>query len=74
MFRDWLPIGPGSFSVTPALSLDELRCRCQLFGVFVETRIDIRSPDPAGFDDHLDLLARLDGLADRVVGLQVEDG
>ena len=194
VFRDWLPIGPGSFSVTPALSLDELRCRCQLFGgacsvvlaadalsltfsnvkqrgqpevvetvrrsldwlgtalgengrdwmsfntsahmraadgatvdaylgqfvhggvhsvmksepdarylpsthvvcsdehgrwtlrrvvekslsldngVFVETRIDIRSPDPAGFDDHVDLLARLDGLADRVVGLQVEDG
>ena len=193
-FRDWLPIGPGNFSVTPAFSLDDLRCRCQLFGgacsvvlapdtlylsfsnirrrdqpevvetvrrsldwlfvalgengrdwmsfnksahmqaadsaavdtylgqfvrigvdsimqsepgatylsstrmvvsdengrwilrrvveksiaidngVFVDTRIDIRSPDPAGFDDHVDLLARLDRLADRVVGLQPEDG
>ncbi len=31
-FRDWLPIGPGSFSITPAFSLDDLRCRCQLFG------------------------------------------
>ena len=192
-FRDWLPIGPGSFSVTPAFSLDDLRCRCQLFGgacsvvlapdtlylsfsnvrrrdqpevvetvrrsldwlsgalgengrdwmsfntsahmqaadsaavdaylgqfvrggvdsimqsepgarylpsthlvcsdengrwrlrrvveksiaidngVFVDTRIEIRSPDPAGFDDHVDLLARLDRLADRVVGLQPED-
>ena len=192
-FRDWLPIGPGSFSVTPALALDDLRCRCQLFsgacnivlapdtlslsfanvrrrdqpevvetlrrapdwlsaelgehgrdwmsfttaahlhaadgaavdayfgqfvgngvekimesepgarylpstqvvcsdenggwtlrrvversnvidnGVFADTRIDIRSPDPAGFDNHIDLLARLDRLADRVVGLQPED-
>ena len=193
-FRDWHPIGPESFSITPALSLGDLRCTCQLFsgtcsvvlapdtlslsfsnvrrrnqpevvetvrrsldwlsgalgengrdwmsfntsahmqaadsasvnaylgqfvrdgfdsimqsepgarylpsthvvfsdengrwilrrvveksiaidgGVFVETRIDIRSPDPAGFDDHVDLLARLDRLADRVVGLQPEDG
>ena len=192
-FRDWLPIGPGSFSVTPALALDDLRCRCQLFsgacnvvlapdtlslsfsnvrrrdqpevvetlrrsldwlsvaldehgrdwmsfntaahlqaadgaavdeylsqfvsdgvkkimesepgarhmpsthvvcsdengewtlrrmveksnaldgGVFVDTWIEIRSPDPAGFDDHIDLLARLDRFADRVVGLQPED-
>jgi hypothetical protein len=192
-FRDWLPIGPGSFSVTPAFSLNDLRCRCQLFGgacsvvlasdtlcldfsnvrrrdqpevvetvrrsldwlsaalgengrdlmsfntsahlqaadsaavdaylgqfvrrgvdgimqsepgasylpsthmvcsdengrwmlrrvvekslaidsgVFVDTRIDIQSPDPAGFDDHVGLLARLGRLADRVVGLQLED-
>ena len=31
-FRDWLPIGPGNFSVTPAVALDDLRCKCQLFG------------------------------------------
>ena len=31
-FRDWLPIGPGNFSVIPAVALDDLRCRCQLFG------------------------------------------
>ena len=31
-FRDWLPIGPRNFSVTPAFALEELRCRCQLFG------------------------------------------
>ena len=31
-FRDWLPIGPGNFSVTPAFALDDLRCKCQLFG------------------------------------------
>ena len=31
-FRDWLPIGPRNFSVTPALALEDLRCRCQLFG------------------------------------------
>ncbi len=192
-FRDWLPIGPGSFSVTPAVSLDDLRCRCQLFGgacsvvlgsdalnlsftnvrrrnppevvetvrraldwlaaelgengrdwmsfntsvhmqaadsaavdeylgqfgrddvdsnmqsepgavylpsthlvcsdekgqwvlrrvveksfavdhaVFVDTQIQINSPNPAAFDDHMNLLARLDRLADRVVGLQPED-
>lgn len=192
-FRDWLPIGPGSFSVTPAVSLDDLRCRCQLFGgacsvvlgsdalnlsftnvrrrnppevvetvrraldwlaaelgengrdwmsfntsvhmqaadsaavdeylgqfgrddvdsnmqsepgavylpsthlvcsdekgqwvlrrvveksfavdhaVFVDTQIQINSPDLAAFDDHVNLLARLDRLADRVVGLQPED-
>lgn len=192
-FRDWLPIGPGDFSVTPAFSLDDLRCRCQLFGgacsivlasdalrlgftnvrrrnqpevvetvrraldwlataleengrdwmsfntsahmqapdgaavdaylgqfvhgdmvsfmqsepgarylpstriafsddagrwfllrvvekstviddgVYVDTRIDIRDPDPAGFGDHMDLLTRLDRLADDVVGLQPED-
>ena len=192
-FRDWLPIGPGSFSVTPAVSLDDLRCRCQLFGgacsvvlgsdalnlsftnvrrrnppevvetvrraldwlaaelgengrdwmsfntsvhmqaadsaavdeylgqfgrddvdsnmqsepgavylhsthlvcsdekgqwvlrrvveksfavdhaVFVDTQIQINSPNPAAFDDHMNLLASLDRLADRVVGLQPED-
>ena len=31
-FRDWLPIGPRNFSVTPAFALEDLRCRCQLFG------------------------------------------
>ena len=31
-FRDWLPIGPGNFSVTPAFALEDLRCRCQIFG------------------------------------------
>lgn len=31
-FRGWLPVGPANFSITPALSLDDLRCRCQLFG------------------------------------------
>ena len=31
-FRDWLPIGPGNFSVTPAFALEDLRCRCRLFG------------------------------------------
>ena len=192
-FRDWLPIGPGSFSVTPGFSLDDLRCRCQLFGgacsvvlgsdalnlsftnvrrrnqpevietvrraldwlaaelgengrdwmsfktsvhmqaadstavdeylgqfghgdvdnimqsepgagylpsthllcsdeagqwvlrrvveksfaidraVFVDTQIQINSPDLAAFDDYVNLLARLDRLADRVVGLQPED-
>ena len=192
-FRDWLPISSGSFSVTPALSLDDLRCTCQLFGgacsivlspdtlrldfsnvrrrdqpevietvrrsldwlaaaleengrdwmsfntiahmqapdsvavdaylgqftpedidnilqvepgarylpstrmmcsdengqwilrcmvekstviddgVYVDTRIDIRNPDPVGFGDHMELLARLDKLANRVVGLQPED-
>ena len=30
-FRDWLPIGPRNFSVTPAFALEDLRCRCQLF-------------------------------------------
>lgn len=192
-FRGWLAVGPGNFSITPALSLDELRCRCQLFGgactvvlapdtlslsfsnvrrrdqpevvetvrrsldwldaalgengrnwmsfdtsahmqaadsaaveaylgqfvrdgaekilesepgarqspsthvvcsdengrwvlrrvveksfvvdhaVFVDTRIHINSPDPAAFDDHVNLLARLGRLADRLVSLQPED-
>ena len=31
-FGDWLPIGPRSFSVAPAFALEDLRCRCQLFG------------------------------------------
>ena len=31
-FRDWLPIGPGNFSVTPAFALEDLRCKCRLFG------------------------------------------
>ena len=192
-FHDWYPIGPKNFSVIPALSLDDLRCRCQIFGgacsiilapdtlslsfsnvrrrdqpevpetvrrsldwlsaalgehgrdwlsfntiahvqaadgaavdaylgqfmrgdidsimqsepgvkylpttrmmcsdenrrwmlqrvveksisidngVFVDTLIRILSPDPAGFDEHMDLLTRLDRLADRIVGLQHED-
>ena len=192
-FRDWLPIGPGDFSVTPAFTLDDLRCRCQLFGgacrivlipdalrleftkvgrrnqpevvetvrraldwlagalgengpdwmsfntsahmqapddaaldaylgqfvrgdvdsivksefgarvlpstrfvcsddkglwilqrvveksavidrgVYVDTRIEIQNADPDSFGGHMDLLARLDRLADSVVGLQPED-
>lgn len=31
-FRDWLPIGLRNFSVTPALALEDLRCKCRLFG------------------------------------------
>ena len=31
-FRDWLPIGPGNFSVAPAFALEDLRCKCRLFG------------------------------------------
>ena len=31
-FQDWHPIGPKNFSVIPALSLDDVRCRCQIFG------------------------------------------
>ena len=31
-FRDWLPIGPRNFSVNPAFALEDLRCRCHLFG------------------------------------------
>ena len=41
--------------------------------VFVDTQIQINSPNLAAFDDHMNLLARLDRLADRVVGLQPED-
>ena len=31
-FRDWLPIGPRNFSVTPAFALEDVRCKCRLFG------------------------------------------
>ena len=31
-FHDWHPIHPRDFSVTPALSLEDLRCKCRLFG------------------------------------------
>ena len=31
-FRDWLPIGPRNFSVAPAFALEDLRCKCRLFG------------------------------------------
>ena len=31
-FQSWVTIGPQNFSVTPAFSLGDLRCRCQLFG------------------------------------------
>ena len=31
-FRDWLPIGARNFSVTPAFALEDLRCKCRLFG------------------------------------------
>ena len=30
-FREWLPIGPRDFSVTPAFALEDLRCKCRLF-------------------------------------------
>jgi len=30
--RDLCPIHPRDFSMTPALSLEDLRCKCQLFG------------------------------------------
>ena len=31
-FRDWHPVGPRHFSVTPAFALEDLRCGCRLFG------------------------------------------
>ena len=31
-FRDWHPIGPRNFNVTPAFALEDLRCKCRLFG------------------------------------------
>ena len=31
-FRDWLPVGPRNFSVAPAFALEDLRCKCRLFG------------------------------------------
>ena len=31
-FREWLPIGPRDFRVTPAFALEDLRCKCRLFG------------------------------------------
>ena len=31
-FRGWVPIGPRNFSVTPAFALEDLRCKCRLFG------------------------------------------
>ena len=31
-FRDWHSVGPRNFSVTPAFELEDLRCRCRLFG------------------------------------------
>jgi len=31
-FHDMCPIRPGDFSLTPAFSLEDFRCRCQLFG------------------------------------------
>lgn len=46
-FRDWLPIGPRNFSVTPAFALEDLRCRCQLFG---GTSSIILAPDTLEFD------------------------
>ena len=30
-FREWLPIGPRNFSVTPAFALEDQRCKCRLF-------------------------------------------
>ena len=31
-FRDLYPAGPRNFSVTPAFALEDLRCKCRLFG------------------------------------------
>lgn len=31
-FRNWVSLGPRDFSVTPAISLEDVRCKCQLFG------------------------------------------
>ena len=31
-FRDWHPVSPRNFSVTPAFALEDLRCKCRLFG------------------------------------------
>ncbi len=31
-FRGWVPIAPRNFSVTPAFALEDLRCKCRLFG------------------------------------------
>ena len=31
-FRDWHPIGPRNFNVIPAFALEDLRCKCRLFG------------------------------------------
>ena len=39
-FRDWLPIGLRNFSVTPALALEDLRCKCRLFGGVCEIVLD----------------------------------
>lgn len=41
--------------------------------VFVDTRIHVQSSDPMGFDDQVQLIARVDKLADRAVGLDCED-
>ena len=46
-FRDWLPIGPGNFSVTPAFALEDLRCRCRLFGGVCEI---VLTPDTLQLD------------------------
>lgn len=42
-------------------------------GVFVDTRIHIREPAPASFDTYVELLARLERLADQFTGLRTED-
>ena len=31
-FREWFSMSPRDFSVTPALALEDLRCRCRIFG------------------------------------------
>ena len=41
--------------------------------VFVDTRVQVQSPDRMGFDDQRQMLARVDKLADRAVGLDCED-
>ena len=39
-FREWFPMGPRDFSVTPALALEDLRCRCRIFGGQCEIVLD----------------------------------
>ena len=39
-FREWFPMNPRDFSVTPALALEDLRCRCRIFGGQCEIVLD----------------------------------
>ena len=48
-FRDWLPVGPRDFSVTPAFALEDLRCKCRLFGGACEI---VLGPEALQLDFH----------------------